>query len=591
MKIRIQSIVLLLAGGISFSLFSTFYIHHYNQTNRATRDLQSQRNALIALNDFQVAANNQVLYGVDLIRTGDISGERIIPYRMAETHFSREIERLDTLLLNGEAIDKILELKRKGEKLAALCKEDMMDPLYSHKPLKEGIIEQLIYRELDGIVTASNSIRSELNDRIRVKLQIQTKQSQKLVTIYLPVFILILLFLFAVFFTIIHRSITSINRTKSFLRNLASGQCRLDVVLPVQGRDEISELCRSFNDFMGNLNSRHQALKSIGTEQVLAGEQLKRISLEHASALTQINQSLDAVDRHSGEISDQVESSAGEINRIARSLNVLEEMSREQERRVSGMAEQGREFHNSMALQQSAVERQIVLTEKVKQEGMNNKKILELLKVQIEEILCQSADISGAILAIQDLADQTDILAINASIEAAHAGAYGKGFAVVSGEMRSLADQIRQNTAAVSDLLTDLNGRLQLMADEEKQNRDSVNRLINQNQDAEEVISLLDGSMGKIRSIIGDFFGILEEVRTGSGKVHNETESVRASGKQITLHMEELRSKQRELSTEWREMSLGMSQLARGTGTLNNLSEENSRLSSTLNREIRMLGS
>ena len=156
--------------------------------------------------------------------------------------------------------------------------------------------------------------------------------------------------------------------------------------------------------------------------------------------------------------------------------------------------------------------------------------------------------------------------------------------------MRSLADQIRQNTATVSDLLTDLNSRLQLMADEEKQNRDSVNRLINQNQDAEEVIRQLDGSMGKIRSIIGDFFGILENVRVGSGKVHNETASVRASGKQISIHMEELRSKQSELSTEWREMSLGMSQLARGTDTLNDLSEKNSRLSSTLNRELRLMG-
>ena len=375
MKIRVQSVVLLLVGGISFSLFSTFYIHHYNLTNKATRDLQSQRNALIALNDFQVAANNQVLYGVDLIRTGDISGERIIPYRMAETHFSREIERLETLLLlSGEFTDSILELKQKGEELAALCKEDMMDPLYSHRPLKEGIIERLIYKELDGIVVASNSIRSELNDQIRVTLQVQTKQSRNLVTIYLPVFIIILLFLFAVFFTIIHRSVTSINRTKSFLRNLASGQCRLDVALPVRGQDEISELCRSFNNYMDNLNYRHQALKSIGTEQVLAGEQLKRISLEYASALTQIDQSLDAVDRQSGEMSDQVDSSAGEVNRIARSLNALEEMSREQEWRVSGMAEQGREFHNSMALQQSAVKRQIVLTEKVKQEGENNKK-------------------------------------------------------------------------------------------------------------------------------------------------------------------------------------------------------------------------
>ncbi len=592
MKIRTQSLLLLFLGmaGIVFAGYLTR--HQLALNNRITAEMQTHQRGLVILNDFQVSANNQVLYGVDLIRTGDISGERIVPYRMTETRFNREIENLNSLKGLDPELDPLIDsLAVKAGNLARLCKEDMMDPLYSHQPLREGIIEQLIYGELDGIVQSSNEIRSRLSDSVKRDLHEQSVKRERFLYRFLPSVGAGLLFLYLCLYFIIHRSISHINRTRGYLGVLARGQGRLDVSLPAKGRDEISALQKNFNSFMGNLKSRHEALSGIAERQLASGETLSRVSLEYAGTAGQISRSLSAVDAQTGEINEKVKSSAREAALIAGTLDSLEQLSRQQVSRVTGMASRGQNVYDSLSAQQAAIEKQVELTGLVRIEGENNRKILELLKEQIGNILEQSEEISGAIRSIEDLAGQTDVLAINASIEAAHAGAYGRGFAVVAGEMRRLSHKVRDNSGLVTELLDSLNRKLLMMAEEEQQNRESISRLIRQNSDAEEVIQSLESSMKGIQDVIQDFFHTLEEVRTGSAAVHGETERVRSSGAQISEHMEQLNIAYRQMSREWDEISLGIRQLSAASETLKGLSSGNRESAETLNEEIRKLGS
>ena len=68
----------------------------------------------------------------------------------------------------------------------------------------------------------------------------------------------------------------------------------------------------------------------------------------------------------------------------------------------------------------------------------------------------QSLSIEEIIAAVKDLAEQSKLLAVNASIEAARAGEQGKGFAVVAQEIKTLADQSRQATDQVRTILEDI---------------------------------------------------------------------------------------------------------------------------------------
>ena len=591
MKIRTQAILMMIFGIVTILLVGFLTIDQLNQTEFLALEMQQHQNELIVLNNYQVAANNQVLYSIDLVRTGDISGERITSYRMTETRFNRENENLRALAKSdANNADLIQSLIIKGEGLADICKTDLLDPLYSHQSIAEGMIDRLIYEELSGLNKELNTIRNTLDDRIRTDMTQQAVQKRRFITIYLPSSACLLLLLLLISFAIIIRSLHSINKTLYFFDVLADGQSRLDVTMPVSGKDEITQLGKNFNRFMLNLYQRQQAMKVIADDQVEAGESLNAVSIDHSTTVIQLEENLASVQKHSLSMSDQVNSSAQEVRQISQTLDSLEKRSDAQSKRVVTIVAKGESVHTTLSSQKSAVEQQVLLTSRVKAESLNNKKIMELLKKQIQEVLQQASSISNAIVSIQDLADQTDVLAINASIEAAHAGVYGKGFSVVSGEMRSLSNQVRKNTAIVADLLSDLDKKLFLMAEEEKLNQESIARLINQNSQAEEAIIKLKSSNTEINSIITDFFELLNTVQTGSSRVHEETENVRNSSSLISAHMEELERRQTDLILETQEMTKGVSQLSGGTLTLRKLSDKNSQTAMTLNDEIRKMG-
>ncbi len=593
MKIQLQAILLVLFSALAIFLAGFLSVSQLNVSDKLNDRMYLHQSALVTLNDFQTAANNQVLYGVDLVRTRDISGDRIVAYRTMETKFGREIENLESLKLPGEEEleTNIRLLAEKGKKLSNLCKTDLRDPLYAHQELKDGIVELLIYKQLDSIGTEINTIRYKLDRQITDDMIRHTKQNADYIRIYLPVSsgILFLVILFS--FIIIQRALNSINKTGRFFETLAAGQSRLDISMPEGGRDEIATLRRNFNQFMRNLNQRQTALKGIAEEQVDSGSSLNQLASEHASAVTQLNQNLNMVHEHTVKMSQQVNSSVEEVHRITSSLDALEKLTGKQSQSVAAVVHRGDSVREALDSQKEAVLQQMLLTRKVKDESMTNRQILDLLRTQINEILSQSTAISNAIVSIQDLADQTDILAINASIESAHAGTYGKGFAVVSGEMRSLSTKVRQNTSLVTELLGELENKLHMMSEEEKQNQESIERLITQNDNAVESIKNLEHSQIEIDGTITELLEVLNSIQTGSRKVHEEADEVRNSSLQITNNMENLKNQQKTLAIESEEMNKGISHLTYGTGFLRELSERNSRTAATLNDEIKKMGS
>jgi len=592
MKIRMQAFFLIIFSALAILLAGFLTVNQLELSDEVAQEMYMHQRGLVVLNDFQTAVYNQILYGVDLVRTGDISGERITPYRMTESKLKREIENLKTLALPGDDFDSSLKvLIERGEHLSSICKNDLLDPLYSRKQPREGIIELLIYKELEGLDTDINSLRNLLDKKITQDLASHAKVKADYIRIDLPLSGAILFMIIIFSFIIIQRSLNSINKTGRFFESLAVGQSRLDISMPESGNDEIAVLRRNFNLFMRNLNQRQTALKGIAQDQVESGSSLNNLASEHASAVTQLNQNLSMVHEHTLKMSQQVHSSVEEVHRITSSLDALEKLTGLQSQSVAAVVHRGDSVRASLDSQKDAVHQQVLLTQKVKDESVTNRKILDLLRSQIGEILSQSGAISNAIVSIQDLADQTDILAINASIESAHAGAYGKGFAVVSGEMRSLSTKVRQNTSVVTELLEELDKKLILMSDEEKQNQESIERLILQNSNAEKSIRNLEQSQMEIDSTITELLKVLNSIQSGSMKVHEEADEVRNSSLQIASNMENLKNRQKTLTIESEEMNRGIGHLTSGTDFLRELSDRNSRTAATLNDEIKKMGS
>jgi methyl-accepting chemotaxis protein len=131
-------------------------------------------------------------------------------------------------------------------------------------------------------------------------------------------------------------------------------------------------------------------------------------------------------------------------------------------------------------------------------EGMNRiREHMELIAESIVKLSEQSQAIGAIIATVNDLADQSNLLAVNAAIEAAKAGEQGKGFAVVAQEVRNLAEQSKQATAQVRTILTDIQKATSTAVMATEQGAKAVDAGVKQSTEAGESIRVLAQSIAE----------------------------------------------------------------------------------------------
>ncbi|MDG9759184.1 methyl-accepting chemotaxis protein [Pseudomonas sediminis] len=189
--------------------------------------------------------------------------------------------------------------------------------------------------------------------------------------------------------------------------------------------DEIGELARSFNRMGEALASMVAGIRSAAQD----------VSARSQSMSTLSRDAYQGIDQQSGEIS----SMAGAVEEFsATSQNIADNM-RSTERMASANAQQTRIGRTSM---DQASEALVQIAE-----------ALEQTSTVINGLGQRSQEIGGIVSVITAIADQTNLLALNAAIEAARAGEQGRGFAVVADEVRSLAGRTREATNEISTMI------------------------------------------------------------------------------------------------------------------------------------------
>ncbi|MGL5632771.1 MAG: methyl-accepting chemotaxis protein [Azovibrio sp.] len=226
------------------------------------------------------------------------------------------------------------------------------------------------------------------------------------------------------YFSITHM-FAGLIRLREAMKDVASGSGDLTMQLPVQTRDEVGQIAEAFNAFVRKLHGMFVSVRD--DAEILAKD------------TNHLQQAADNIVADSQIQSEELSATAATIEEITVSINHIADHISATDSLVAGA-------HNN------TVESYQVM-DKVVHEVQSIVQTVELLQKAMSGLSSQSEKIRGIVTVIHEIADQTNLLALNAAIEAARAGEQGRGFAVVADEVRKLAERTTLATSEIAQMI------------------------------------------------------------------------------------------------------------------------------------------
>ncbi|QLI80554.1 methyl-accepting chemotaxis protein [Chitinibacter fontanus] len=229
---------------------------------------------------------------------------------------------------------------------------------------------------------------------------------------------------------LVNRMLSGLNRVRKGMIEIAQGEGDLTRQIQIDGDDEIAQTAKAFNQFTSRLRTMFSDLRK-ETENLTIGVQ-------------QINQVLNTLSNDSRILSDMAATNAATIEEITVSISHI----------ADNAGEANYLVNNTGALSADSAK---TMGEVATEVGKSASEVRELSSL-LDRLNQRSQEISGIIQVIKEIADQTNLLALNAAIEAARAGEQGRGFAVVADEVRKLAERTSSATLEITGMIDGIRG-------------------------------------------------------------------------------------------------------------------------------------
>lgn len=355
---------------------------------------------------------------------------------------------------------------------------------------------------------------------------------KKLLTIITVISIVVSL-MFTLLFS--SRLVVPIVKLNNAIKDISEGEGDLTKSVSLKSRDEIGNIASSLNDFIDKLKNIILQIKEVSGTTIKIKEGLSTDTDETNIHINSIDENMTEINSKVKNLEQTVDKASGNVSDITTSIGVLGEQIISQNAMIEESSAAITEMISSIDSVADITSKKQAVTGKLVETTQRGVNIVEQSMESVNRISEQLEGINSMATIISNIASETNILAMNAAIEAAHAGESGKGFAVVAEEIRKLAESSDDSSKRIKDLLNKVNDSM-----------DKTSSL------SDETIS----SIQEIETEINNFVLAFDEIS-------HSTSELRTGGKEMTEAIEVLR----DISITVKESSDSINALTDGVNT------------------------
>ena len=399
--------------------------------------------------------------------------------------------------------------------------------------------------------------------------------------------LIILISALIITFFVARRIVQPINVVVDALKGIAHGEGDLTVRLPLVGNDEITDLSNYFNETIAKIGTSIQQVGVNTTIMEDIGNELSTNMTETASAVHQISANIDGVKQQALTQAASVTETAATVEEIIRTIKQLNTSIENQADSVaqsSSAVEQMTANITSITLTLDKTNDTIKTLAAATADG---KETITGSTAVTQKIAEESGGLLEASNVIQHIASQTNLLAMNAAIEAAHAGEAGKGFAVVADEIRKLAEESSVQGKNITATLKSLSGEIETLSASSKTAGEKFTAIFSLSEQVKDMSSRLMEAMREQENGSREVLGAIKTINTVTTEVKAGSGEMLRGGEGVAEEMRKLDDLTRIIVDSMNEMASGAVQISNAVQDVNEITQKNKASIDNLAKEVK----